>query len=120
MIQPLESGSAKILAFKLSGQLHDADYQGFVPILDAAVAAQGKVRLLAVFEDFHGWDAQAAWDDFKVGLKHYADIERIAVVGDHRWEKWMAGMMQAFTRGEVKFFPSAELPAAWNWVRATD
>ncbi len=117
MILQLESGSPKILAIRISGQLHDADYQTFVPILDAAVMAEGQVRLLVEFSDFHGWDVQAAWDDFKLGLKHYADIERIAVIGDHRWEKWTAKLLQAFTRAQVRYFSSAEKDAAWVWMR---
>ena len=31
--------------------------------------------------DFHGWDAGAAWEDIKFDIKHFADIERLAMVG---------------------------------------
>ena len=45
------------------------------------------MRLFVLFEDFHGWDLHAAWDEFKFGLKHDADFERIAMVGDRKWQK---------------------------------
>ena len=60
-----------------------------MPAIDAAVAAEGKVRLLAQFEDFHGWDMHAAWDDFRLGMKHYGDFEPIAMVGDRKWQAWL-------------------------------
>lgn len=117
MIEPLESGSPKILAFKLSGKLHDTDYKTFVPVVDTAVTGEGKISLLAHFEDFHGWDLHAAWDDFKFGLAHYSDFERFAIVGDQKWEEWMARFGKLFTRAAVKYFDVTELDAAWAWVR---
>ena len=90
MIEQLKTDSPKILAFRMSGKLHDADYKTFVPAVEAAIEAQGKVRLLALFEDFHGWDLHALWDDIKFSTKHCADMERIALVGDRKWEEWMA------------------------------
>ena len=117
MITQLESGAPNIIGFILSGKLHDEDYQTFVPALEAVVAAEGKIRLYARFEDFHGWDLHAAWDDFKFGLKHYASFERIALVGDRRWEEWMAMFCKPFTQAEVRYFSTADEAAVWAWLR---
>ncbi len=54
MIEQLPAVSDKVLAFKMAGKLHDEDYKRFVPLIDAVAAKEGKVRLLAQFEDFHG------------------------------------------------------------------
>ena len=117
MITRLESGAPNIVGFVLSGKLHDEDYRTFVPALEAAVAAEDKLRLYARFEDFHGWDLHAAWDDFKFGIKHYAGFERIALVGDRRWEEWMATFCKPFTRAEVRYYDAADEAAAWAWLR---
>jgi hypothetical protein len=117
MIERLQTGSPKIIGFKLSGKLHDEDYKTFVPAVEAAVAGKGKVRLFAQFEGFHGWDLHAAWDDMKFGVKHYADIERIAMVGDRNWQKWMAKICKPFTQAAVKYFDATEVDAAWAWLR---
>ncbi len=116
MIETLQTSSPKVIGFRLSGKLHDEDYKTFVPVMDAAVAAEGKVRLFAKFEDFHGWDLHAAWDDFRFGLRHYKDIDRIAMVGDRKWEKWMATLCRPFTKAKVKYFDASEVDAAWNWI----
>ena len=116
MIEQLPLGSPKILGFKLSGKLHDADYQNFVPVIDAAVAQHGKIRLLAQFHDFHGWDARALWDDIKFSTKHCLDIERIALAGDKTWEKWMAKVCKPFTMAKIKYYDAAELDAARQWL----
>ena len=116
MITQLESGAPNIVGFVLSGKLHDEDYRIFVPALEAAVSAAHKLRLFARFEDFHGWDLHAAWDDFKFGLKHYATFERIALVGDRRWEEWMAILCKPFTQAEVRYFNATDEAAAWAWL----
>ena len=116
MIETIETGSPKVLGFKLCGKLHDEDYKQFVPRMETILTARGKVRLFLEFEEFQGWDMHAAWDDFKFGLKHYSDFERIALVGDRRWEKWMASVCKPFTRAAVKYFDRSEVYAAWAWL----
>ena len=88
MIEQLTGLPDNACGFKMSGKLHDADYQTFVPAIDAAIAKHGKVRLLAQFHDFQGWDVHALWDDIKFSTTHCTTIERIALVGDRTWETY--------------------------------
>ena len=119
MIEQLPSPSPHILAFKMSGKLHDADYKTFVPIVDAAIAKEGKVRLLAQFHDFHGWDLHALWDDIKFATKHCTKMERIALVGEKTWEKWMATICKPFTMAKLRYFDASQIDAAWAWLQET-
>ena len=120
MIETIETGSPKVVGLKLTGKLHDEDYRRFVPMIESILTAEGKVRLFVQFEEFQGWDMHAAWDDFKFALKHYSDFERIAMVGDRRWEKWMASVCKPFTKAKVKYFDRSEVDAAWTWLRQND
>ena len=117
MIETLQSPSAKVMGFKLSGKLHDEDYKKFVPAVDEAIAKEGKVRLLAQFHDFHGWDAHALWDDIKFSTTHFTKIERIALVGEKAWEAGMAKVCKPFTMAKVRYFDASELEAAWKWLQ---
>jgi hypothetical protein len=119
MIEQLPGSSGDILGFKISGKLHDEDYAHFVPVIDAAAAQAGKVRLLAQFEDFHGWDLRALWDDVKFAATHCHKIDRIAVIGDSKWEEYMAKVCKPFTFARIKYFDASEIAAAWAWVRET-
>jgi len=71
-------------------------------------------------EDFHGWDAHALLDDFQVGLKYNDAIVRIAMVGDRKWEEWMAKLLKVFVKAEVKYFEHARDHRAWIWLREQD
>jgi hypothetical protein len=116
MIEPLQSNAPNILGFRLSGKLHDGDYKHFVPAIDTALAQHGKVRLLAQFHDFHGWDVRAVWDDIKFSATHCTKIDRIALVGDKTWEKWMAKVCKPFTMAKIQYFEAADIEKAWQWL----
>ena len=116
MIEQVTGLAGKAVGFKLSGKLHDEDYKKFVPLVDAAIANEGKVRVLAQFHDFHGWDAKALWDDIKFSTTHCTKIERIALVGEKAWEKWMASVCKPFTMAKIKYFDAADLDAAKKWI----
>jgi hypothetical protein len=108
VIEQLTSNCPRVLGFKMSGKLHDEDYKKFVPLVDDAVDKQGKVRLLAQFHDFHGWDVHALWDDIKFSTTHCAKIERVALVGEK--------VCKPFTMAKLKYFDAGKIDAAWKWL----
>ncbi len=116
MIEQLDRGTGKVIGFKLSGKLHDEDYKHFVPLVDAAIAQEGKVRLLAQFHDFHGWDMHALWDDTKFSTTHCNKVERIALVGEKKWEEWMAKVCKPFTMAKIEYFDASDIESAWEWL----
>jgi hypothetical protein len=116
MIEVLPTDNDKVLAFKMSGKLHDVDYARFVPAIDAAVAKHGKVRLLAQFHDFHGWDMKALWDDIKFSTTHCTKIDRIALVGEKTWEAWMAKVCKPFTMAKIEYFDASKIDDAKQWL----
>jgi hypothetical protein len=116
MIEQLKSDAPNALGFKLSGKLHDEDYKLFEPAIDQAVARNGKVRILAQFHDFEGWDLHALWDDIKFSTTHCTKIDRIALVGEKTWEKWMAKVCKPFTMAKIRYFDAGEIASAWAWL----
>jgi hypothetical protein len=116
MIEILTGLPAHTVGFKMSGKLQDEDYKKFVPLVDAEIAKAGKVNVLALFQDFHGWDVHALWDDIKFSTTHCTKFKRIALVGEKTWEKWMAQVCKPFTMAKIKYFDAAELEAAKAWL----
>ena len=116
MIELLASPSPRTVGIRCSGRLHDEDFHKLEPVIETTIAKQGTVRLLAQFEDFHGWDMHAALDELRIGLKHSKDFEKIALVGDHDWERWIAKLTRLFTTAPVRYFDSSEHDLAWTWL----
>ncbi|WP_168563812.1 SpoIIAA family protein [Crateriforma spongiae] len=116
MITPLESPSSNVVGFQLSGKLHDEDYKTFVPLVDEHIAKNETTRILAQFHDFSGWDAHALWDDIRFATTHCTSIEKIALVGEKQWEKYMATVCKPFTMAKIQYFDQTEMESAWNWL----
>jgi hypothetical protein len=105
-----------ILEVRVTGKLTDEDYQQFVPAFESLANRHGKIRLLFEMVDFHGWTAVALWDDVKFDMAHFSAIERLAFVGDARWERGMALFCQPFTTATIRFFESAAIQEARDWL----
>ncbi|MCK4842911.1 MAG: STAS/SEC14 domain-containing protein [Methylococcales bacterium] len=62
-------------------------------MVDSALEGIKQPRL-KVFVDgskLEGWEPRAAWNDFKFGLKHNGEFEKIAIFGN---KKWHPGLFQ--------------------------
>jgi hypothetical protein len=106
----------EFLAVTASGKLSKADYEHFVPEVERLIAEHGKIRLLFQMKDFHGWEMGALWEDVKFDVKHFKDIERLALVGDKKWEAGMAAFCKPFTTAKIKYFDVAQVEEAKSWL----
>lgn len=118
MLQFIPVFDGNTIAVRASGKLSHEDYQSFIPQLEEQIKTYDKVSLLFEFEDFKGWDLAAAKDDYKFGMQHLANFDRIAMVGDKAWEHWMAFIAKPFLpSGQVRYFNRENLQDAWDWLR---
>ncbi len=118
MLMKLEQSTPDILGFLASGRLTDNDYKNFlIPEVKTAIDEKGQIRLLFQLDGFRGWEIQAAWDDLIFGMEINSNVDKIAIVGDSRWEQWVARLVKAFTHGEARHFDLGHMDEAWNWVR---
>ena len=115
-VAPLDGG--KVLMVELIGKIHKSDYHGFMRIVEKAVQENGNVRILVQMTNFHGWDFDGLWADLEFDEMHFADIDRLAIVGEATWEKWMAVFCRPFTTATIRYFNSNELKTAKEWITA--
>ncbi len=112
-----ETTVGNLVEVEATGKLSKEAYDAFVPLTEARIEEHGKIRILFIMHDFHGWDAGAMWEDFKFDLKHFKDIERLAIVGETKWEKGMAIFCRPFTTAKIKYFDHTEISQAREWIQ---
>ena len=115
-IQLDEQNGGKTLVVHVSGKLAKEDYQHFVPEFERLVQKHGKLRVLFDMTGFHGWEAGALWEDIKFDVKHFADIERLAMVGEKKWQQGMATFCKPFTKATIQYFDHAKAANARLWL----
>jgi hypothetical protein len=105
-----------LVGVKLSGTLTDADYQQFVPVL-AEAANKGNLHLLVDMSSFSGWNRGALWDDIKLDETLGDRMERLAFIGDKKWQEWMTKICKPFTSAQIQYFAPTDARNAWTWVQ---
>jgi hypothetical protein len=115
-IQLKEENGGKILVMRVSGTLTKDEYAEMVPEFEQLVRRFGKVNVLFDMSGFDGWDAGAAWEDIKFDVKHFSDIDRLAMVGEKKWQKVMAGLSKPFTTATIRYFDHSEALQARKWL----
>lgn len=108
------------LTLKVTGKLTHKDYEKINPMIDSALEGikDPKVKVFIDGSEFEGWELRAAWDDFKLGLKHGNDFEKIAIYGNKKWQQYTSKIGAWFISGEVKYFDDSE--EALNWLQKND
>ena len=116
-IQLNETEGGKVVEVQVTGRLDRGEYEQFVPRFEQLIKQHGKLRLLFEMVDFDGWDAGALWEDIKFDLKHLSDIERLAMVGDKKWEQGMSVFCRPFTTAKIRYFDRPAIEEARAWLK---
>jgi hypothetical protein len=109
---------AHVVVAKASGTVTAEDYERtLIPAVDAAAAGGQKLRMLYdLGEEFEGYEAEAALDDTKLGLRHWNDFERVAMVTDHEGYRMAVKAFGFLIPGQVRVYPTSERDAATEWI----
>jgi len=108
-------GNEFFLSLTAVGRLTHADYETITPIIDSALdgVQEPKVKVLVDGTEMEGWEPRAAWDDFKLGLKHGSEFQKVAIYGNKHWQEITAKIGSWFVSGEVRYFESCNDALDW-------
>lgn len=109
------TGNDFYMTFTAVGKLTHADYEMITPMIDSALEGikEPAIKMLVDVTYFEGWELKAAWDDFKIGLKHGNKFVRVAMYGNKPWQEWMGKIAGWFISGEVKYFEDEKVAIEW-------
>jgi hypothetical protein len=52
----------------------------------------------------------------KFATKHFSDIERMAMVGEKKWQQGMAIFCKPFTKATVRYYDQVDAVEARKWL----
>lgn len=112
--------NGKILEVTAAEKLTREDYKHLVPEVEKLIQQHGKINILFRMNDFHGWQAGALWEDIKFDWKHFSDIQKLAFVGDRKWEKGMSVFCKPFTTARIRYFDKNQEQQAHEWLESSE
>lgn len=118
MIRLLHDMPAGVLGFEAVDDVEKEDYENvIVPVLNKAIAEHGKVRVVYVLgPEFDDYEGEAVWEDLKLGVRHPASFERMAIVTNARWAAPAMKILSVLLPGQARVFRLPELELAKRWA----
>lgn len=118
MIEIIEGLPDNIVAIAAKGQVSRRDYSKvLVPAVENAFRRHRKVRCYyELGHEFAGMDPGAIWEDFKIGVEHLSQWERVAVVTDVEWIRLAVNAFRFLVPCDVQIFGTADAAAARSWI----
>lgn len=119
-LKRLPASHDDVLGYVLNGKLREVDYQSLSRDMDDVLTGHEHVNLLLKMEALDGIDWPAMWDDVRFGLDYGRSVQKLAVVGDHRWSDWLARAARPFYAQQSRHFAENDAEAAWAWLHNSD
>ena len=109
--------SAGIITFKISGTLQQTELAEAQKMAAEVIRKQGKVRFLVLVENFAGVAKTGNWGDISFSTANDPFIEKMAIVGDKKWEDVaLLFTSKGIRRVLIEYFSPADLARAQAWL----
>jgi hypothetical protein len=118
MLERIPGLPDNVVGVKAVGDVDDDDYENvLVPAIEDLLSRHDKIRMLYLLgPEFDGYEADAMWEDMKLGVKTFTSYERIAIVTDSAWVRRSVKAFGWLMPGEVKVFEVADFDDARSWI----
>jgi len=105
--------------FKLvpSGKIGRENFHQLAMQIDPLIQAGSKPRLLVDATDFKGWDSLSAFErHIRFVKEHQKQVERIAIVAGHDWQRWVMSAVKMFVHPEVRIYDKFNEAEGRKWL----
>ena len=116
----IEHLETNLIAVTANGTLTESDYETLKPRLEQEAQQHDTLRLVWEMRDFGGWQPGALWQDAKLDLHINSEVTKLAMLGEAKWQDWLARLSNPFAPGDVRYFDLSERDAAYTWIRSDD
>jgi hypothetical protein len=106
-----------VLTVQVSGKLAHGELVEVQRAAADILSREGRLRLLVLAQNFAGWERAGDWGDVSFQAENDGRIERMAIVGDRKWEElalmFTAQGMRPFP---IEYFEPTQAAAARTWL----
>jgi hypothetical protein len=106
----------QLVEVHVHGRLATEEYQWVLTELERMIIRHGRINVLFAMSRFHGWEIRALWNDLRFDRRHCAGIERLALVGEDRWQRLMAIFCRPLTSATIHCFSHDDTATARDWL----
>ena len=109
--------SGNTLTARISGRLTQPELAALQDATGDILKKHGKTRLLILTDDFDGWERGGDWGDLSFSIEHDKHIEKMAIVGERKWEDLaLLFASKGLRRFPIEYFQPADIVKARAWL----
>lgn len=108
--------NGNILFTIVSEKVTEEDFNELKPALERLIGKYPKVKWYYEMQNFDGWEFKTFLEDTQFSLSHRNDFEKIAMIGEKKWQELVTDIMKPFTSAEIKYFSTEERDDARKWI----
>jgi hypothetical protein len=114
----IEQDKSGLWVMRVSGALRKEELDAVQSSCLKVLGPHENVRVLILIdEDFCGWVGTEVWNDMTFFMQHGDRIEKIALVGNPKWEERMLMFTGAgLRRAPIRYFTQEQHAAARAWL----
>jgi len=118
MIEVMDGFPGEVLAVRASGRMSASDYRDIlIPEALMNVERHGSLRMIfLVDEGFQGFTPAGWWADVRLGVRHWGEFGRVAIVTDLEPVATAARLFRHLFRHSVRIFRLQALDEARRWA----
>jgi len=116
MYERLNRSTENALGYRVTRPLDGDEVRTMAAELEGAISVSGKIRILIDLQAFPYQNLEAFWEDLKFDVRFARDIERLALVGGGKIEKWSTRIFAALSFTKCRCFEEGEVDGAWQWL----
>lgn len=106
-----------VLTIRITGKLRQSELATAQKNASEILKKRGGSSVLVLAEKFEGWEKGGDWGDLSGQAQLDAQIERMAIVGDKRWEDVaLLFTGKGLRHIDIEYFSPIDLPKARSWL----
>lgn len=121
MYRKLSQHTDRVAGFRIEGEVTREEYRQITRQIEDALEEFGTpICLLIEVRDLESVDPGTFWDDLRFAVRHWHDIEALALVGETEKVGRLARVGGTISPTEVRQFEPDAVHEAWEWIRGRD
>ena len=114
MLKMLDRSKGNVFGFEVEGKITAAEIEAGAAMMDKVIQEYGKISWLMVWKTTQYPSCKAMYEDASWLLKNMKHFDRMAIVGDKKWEEMLV-KADGLVFGE-KYFDISQLEEAWQYI----
>jgi hypothetical protein len=119
MLVEIDGLPENVFGLKAVGVVTKKDYVDvLIPLIEKQFLKNQKLKMIYhLGPEFKEFEYKAMWEDVKIGLKHFSQWEKVAIVTNWKSLGWFALLTGFFVPGNIRSFSNDYYEKALMWIK---